>query len=346
MGAFVDAGILSIKTLSSQVHASMSKTPSCIAITGAASFIGQHLIRYLSSLQEIEMRLLIHSRQSFSPESDGRMTLIQGDLLKPETLSGFLTPDCLVIHLAYLNGASDENNLEAAANLAEACVKAHVKKLVHCSTAVVAGKTSDNPVTEETTCEPGNQYEFTKYRMEQLFAQKAKDHFNLAILRPTAVFGPGGKNLLKLSDDLTAGSRILNYLKSCLFDHRCMNLVSVTHVVKALVFLAGVEAKQNSGIFIVSDDEQPLNNYRDIEKRLMQAFRVPDYRLPRVPFPQFLLSVLLKLAGRSNTHPFRRYCADKLRRAGLQYTDSFETDLTSFADWYKKRGTDSVTGKL
>jgi len=292
------------------------------------------------------MRLLIHSRQSYFSESSSKISLIQGDLLKPETLSGFLTPDCLVIHLAYLNGASDGSNLEAAANLAEACVKAHVKRLVHCSTAVVAGKTRDNPVTEETTCEPGNHYEVTKYRMELLFAEKAKDHFDLAILRPTAVFGQGGKNLLKLSDDLTNGSRMLNYLKSCLFDCRCMNLVSVIHVVKALVFLAGMGAKQNGGIFIVSDDEQPLNNYRDMEKRLMQAYGVPDYRLPRVPFPEFLLSVLLKLAGRSNTHPFRTYCADKLIKAGLQYTDSFEADLISFADWYKKRGTDSVTGKL
>ena len=313
----------------------MSKNLSCIAITGAASFIGQHLVRYLSSLQEIEMRLLIHSRPPHFPTGTKRIHLIQGDLLKPKTISDFLAPDCLVIHLAYLHGASAEANLEAAGNLVQACLKSHVKRLVHCSTAVVVGKTTDNPVTEETRCEPGNAYEFAKFRMETLFAEKARGCFDLVILRPTAVFGPGGRNLLKLSDDLTAGSRMLNYLRSCLFDHRCMNLVPVSHVVNALVFLAQMEAKQNGGIFIVSDDEQPLNNYRDIEKRLMKAFGVRDYRLPRFPFPQFLLSFLLKLARRSNTQMFRMYSAEKLRKSGLRNADSFEVDLTNYANWYK-----------
>ncbi|HOQ42089.1 MAG TPA: NAD(P)-dependent oxidoreductase [Smithellaceae bacterium] len=316
-----------------------------IAITGTSSFIGQHLVQYLSSLQGIEMRLLVHSCQPHLPAGNKSLRFIQGDLLKPQTLSDFLTPDCLVIHLAYLHGASDEANLKAASNLAEACVKAHVKRLVHCSTAVVAGKTSDNPVTEETKCEPGNSYEYTKYKMERLFTKEALDHFDLAILRPTAVFGMGGKNLLKLADDLTMGSRILNYLKSCLFDHRCMNLVSVTHVINALTFLAFAQTKQNCGIYIVSDDDHPLNNYRDIERRLMHAFGVRDYRLPRIPLPQFLLAVLLKLAGKSNTHPFRTYSAGKLRKAGLGSTDSFGVDLTSFTDWYKSRGTDSVIKK-
>lgn len=323
----------------------MSKTLSCIAITGAASFIGQHLVRHLSALQEIEMRLLIHSRQPHFPKGTNKIHLIQGDLLKPETLSDFLRPDCLVIHLAYLKGVPDEANLEAANNLADACVNAHVKRLVHCSTAVVAGKTCDSPVTEETRCEPVNSYEITKHRMELLFTGKARNHFDLAILRPTAVFGPGGINLLKLSDDLTTGSRMLNYLKSCLFDHRCMNLVAVNHVVNALMFLACAEEKQNCGIYIVSDDEQPLNNYRDIEKRLMKAFGVRDYRLPRIPFPQFLLAVLLRLARRSNTDPFRTYSAGKLRKAGLRCADSFEVDLAYFADWYKSRGEGPVTGK-
>jgi len=317
-----------------------------IAITGPSSFVGRHLVELLSSRSDARLNLLVHHHMPDIPANRSGMDLIDGDLLKSDTLKDFLIPDCTVINLAYLSGESEGDNLEAATNLAEACVKAHVKRLVHCSTAVVAGKTPDNPVTEETKCEPGNPYEVTKYRMERLFAEKAKDHFDLAILRPTAVFGQGGKNLLKLSDDLTTGSWMLNYLKSCLFDHRCMNLVSVSHVVNALVFLVYMEAKLNGGIFIVADDEQPLNNYRDVEKRLMQAFGVRDYRLPRVPFPQFLLSVLLKLSGRSNTHPFRTYCSDKLRKAGLRYADSFEADLTAFADWYKKSGTDSMIGKL
>ena len=77
-------------------------------------------------------------------------------------------------------------------------LKKHIKRLIHCSTAVVAGRVNDNIVTEQTECNPRTEYEKTKYQIEQILTQKARNHFPLTILRPTAVFGENGKNLLKL----------------------------------------------------------------------------------------------------------------------------------------------------
>jgi nucleoside-diphosphate-sugar epimerase len=307
-----------------------------IAITGASSFIGQHLVRHLLSLHEIEMRLLVHNRRPDLPAGNARISLTIGDLLKPDTLEGFLHPGCTVINLAYLGGAPAGDNLAAATNLADVCLQANVRRLVHCSTAVVAGRASDDVITEETRCEPGRDYELTKFKMEKLIMEKARGHFDLAILRPTAVFGPGGKNLLKLANDLMSGNRGLNYLKSCLFDHRLMNLVFVDHVVSALVFLAFAGQKRDCDVFIVSDDEHPMNNYRDVERYLIRALGRRDYPLPRISLPPPVLTTFLRLAGRSNSNSSRTYHAGKLREAGFEKNTSFEAGLASFADWYRR----------
>jgi len=198
------------------------------------------------------------------------------------------------------------------------------------------GEVSDNVVTEETPCEPVNEYETTKLQIEDLIKAKAHGHFEVAILRPTAVFGPGSKNLLKLAGDLTAGSGFLNYLKSCLYGSRRMNLVYVDTVVSALLFLAFTAQEMNGDTFIISDDEYPINNYRDIETYLIKEFGCVDYPVPRIPLPPFLLSLMLKLAGRSNSNPNRVYQSEKIRRMGFQKKTTFETGLSSFADWYRR----------
>lgn len=314
-----------------------------IAVTGPSSFIGKHLIRSLCELRDIDIRVLVHRHRPEILKEMADINLVEGDLLRSESLKAFLVPGCTVINLVHLRGISRQDNLNAAANLAVNCAKAGVRRFVHCSTAVVAGKANDNPITEKTRCFPVNEYERTKLDVEALLADKAKGNFDLAILRPTVVFGPGGKNLLKMANDLISGSPMINYLKSCLFGYRRMNLVSVHKVVAALVFLVSREESFDGGIFIVSDDEQPLNSYRDVEKCLMRSLGLRDYRLPMIYFPQYLLSILLKLAGRSNSNPFRNYYDGKLRGAGFQFSDSFDVDLAFFADCYKKRFVNQLT---
>jgi len=309
----------------------------CIAITGATGFVGRHLYRALSNRPNVDIRLLFHYKTVANPIKKENITVLKGDLLKPETLLGFLQPGCTVVNLAYLSEASADDNLAAAANLADACLKAGIRRLIHCSTAVVVGRTSSNVITEKTICEPDCNYEITKLSIENIITEKARGHFDLAIIRPTAVFGPGGRNLLKLADELSSGNRVLNYLKSCLFDRRRMNLVSVDHVVAALIFLFYAEQKMAGDIYIVSDDDHPLNNYRDVEQYLVRALKCRDFPLPRIPLPPYVLSVMLKLAGRSNSNPLRRYDDEKLRAAGFRNTATFEAGLDLFAEWYKKQ---------
>jgi nucleoside-diphosphate-sugar epimerase len=307
-----------------------------IAVTGAASFIGQHLVRHLSTHGNAEVRILIHENKPKHVMDIKGIMPVEGDLLKPDTLGALFEPGCAVINLAYLNHSSFRENLAAMENLIENCLEARIKRLVHCSTAVVVGGVPDDVITEVTPCDPNNEYETTKLHIEELLKEKARGHFELAILRPTAVFGPGGKNLLKLASDLTTGSGFVSYAKSCLLGSRRMNLVYVDNVVFALLFLVFTDQRMDREIFIISDDEYLENNYRDIEKYLIKELGRKEYPLPRIPLPQLLLSNVLKLVGRSNSNPNRIYQSDKIKSIGFQKKTSFETGLTSFTEWYKK----------
>lgn len=295
-----------------------------VVVIGASGFIGEHLVNALAERKGIEVRVLVHRNRT---KNHNNINFIEGDLLKPGSLDTLLSTNCTVINLAYLA----QDNLDAMANLAMACTKNQVKRLIHCSTAVVAGRARSDWVTEDTPCSPVSEYEQTKLQMEEFLLEAAFGKFEVSILRPTAVFGPGGKNLIKLADELMTGNMWINYVRSCLFNRRSMNLVCVENVVAALVFLLDAK-KIDREIFIISDDDSLINNYRDIENRLLANFG-KTYPLPRVFVPEIFLGALLRLAGKSNTNPSIKYSDQKLAALGFKKPQNLEAAIDRFAAW-------------
>lgn len=319
-----------------------------IVITGASGFIGQHLVaELLDSPNDVHIRALIHHSLGSNTFRSKNLVTFKGDLTRSETLEGLFEQGCTVVNLAYLHSQSNNDNLLAVSNLADACIKARIKRLIHCSTAVVVGRVSNSEITEETRCAPVSAYELTKLEVEKLLSGKAQGRFEFVTLRPTAVFGPGGKNLLKLAGDLAHGNRFVNYMKSCLYGYRRMNLVCIENVISAITFLIKAEKNTIDGeTYIVSDDEAPANNYLDVEKYLMYALKVKNYAFPRLLLPPFLLVAVLKLIGKSNINPARVYQSRKLIAAGYIKRVSFEVGLKYFADWYREEFQSTGTGTL
>ncbi len=306
-----------------------------IIIIGGTGFAGRHLITSLLSQKDIKIRVLRHKDNPDEVLSNDRLTVINGDLLRPETLTGLCVGNAIVINLAYIRNGSSQDNLSAIKNLLAACAKAKIKRFIHCSTAVVAGRVRGDIVTEETACYPISEYETTKRQIEKTVLENAGKAFEAVILRPTAIFGAGGKNLLKLADDLLFGNRIANYFKSCLFHERKMNLVSVHNVVSAIELLIYTNKNIDEEIFIVSDDEYNGNNYYDVERNLMEKFGLKSYPIPIVHIPLFVLKGILKLIGKSNYNPRCTYNCQKLFDLGFKKTVIFEDELANFASWYK-----------
>jgi len=281
------------------------------------------------------MRVLLHRNPAPDRVTAPNVVNVIGDLMQPNTINELLIPGCTIVNLAYLATRSKQENLAAMSNLVDCCKKKQVRRLIHCSTAAVMGNIPDTEVNEETKCSPKNEYERSKYGVEKLVVENAMNRFDLAILRPTAVFGPDGKNLIKLAEEICKGNKTINYIKSCLYGYRKMNLVSIETVVAALIFLATKTSACNNEIFFISDDENPNNNYRYVEQYLTATFGFSHFRLPRFPVPQFFLSSCLRMAGKTNTNPQRIYLSSKIEAEGFVKTVSFEKSLESFADWYK-----------
>lgn len=113
-----------------------------------------------------------------------------------------------------MSDLSKQENTTTIQNIGEACVKVKIKRMIHCSTAIVVGRAHETNVDEDTICHPTDTYTYIKLTVERVLLEKYGDQFETVILRLTAVFGPGGKNLLKLANDLIYGNHITNYFKS------------------------------------------------------------------------------------------------------------------------------------
>lgn len=273
-----------------------------VAIVGASGYIGRHIVAELRRLGGYKIKLLARSldQNPMETDIDACVEVFKGDLREPESLHGFFEPNCTVINLVYLWGAGEMVNLQVTANLIKACKAVRVKRLIHCSTAAAVGRATDDLITEDTLCRPVTEYGVTKLKVEEAIIGEGQSCFDVAILRPTSVFGPKGDPLKKLAGDIVSGSRVGNYLKSCLFGKRRMNLVSVANVLSEIIFMIQREGNLGGEVFVVSDDDSPANNFSDVEKYLMRAFKIDGYVFPRIPMPLSVLTLLLAMHRRNS----------------------------------------------
>jgi nucleoside-diphosphate-sugar epimerase len=90
-------------------------------------------------------------------------------------------------------------NADAVGHLVDAAAGAGVRRVVHCSTVGVHGDVEHPPADEDAPLEPGDVYQRTKVDGERLGREAAaRTGIELTIARPTGIYGPGDRRLLKL----------------------------------------------------------------------------------------------------------------------------------------------------
>ena len=297
-----------------------------LAITGATGFLGRHLVSECIFQGRFKLRLLMRDRNAFEHPSSDNITICEGDLLKPETLKEFLQPEITLVHLAYMD--NDRNaNIEANFNLIKAVKQSGVKRLVHCSTAVVIGFHAKGVVSEETMPAPSGEYQLTKYRIEEMLRAELSPHVELAILRPTEIIGPGGQGLRTLIERLRNESSYKNFIIHCILKYRRFNYVSVHNVVAALILLASSPIRQTSEIYNISDDDDADNNYASVENIIASNLHLRQKHLFDIGLPLSILSFLFKL--RPNVAPPNRvYSHDKIILFGYRKVKTLQSAIS------------------
>ena len=177
-----------------------------VLVTGATGFTGGHLARALAARGDTVSALVRTPGPASAALEHAGVTLMTGDLRDPDALLAAASGNDVVYHIAAIYrqaGLGDQVyravNATAVKNVIEAAARGGVRRVVHCSTVGVHGDVEHPPANEDAPLKPGDVYQVTKLQGEEQ-AREAGDRLGIevTIARPTGIYGPGDRRLLKL----------------------------------------------------------------------------------------------------------------------------------------------------
>lgn len=180
-------------------------TPGRALVTGGTGFTGRHLVRDLAE-DGWEVRILTRSAEKGRKRLPGSVEVVEGDVANREDAEAAVRAVDVVYHLATTfreAGIPDEVHravhVDGTEHLLRAARRHGVERFVHCSTVGVHGHIEDPPADETYRHKPGDIYQETKSEAERIALAFHERHgLPLTVVRPTAIYGPGDRRLLRL----------------------------------------------------------------------------------------------------------------------------------------------------
>jgi nucleoside-diphosphate-sugar epimerase len=174
-------------------------------VTGATGFTGGHLARSLRARGQ-QVRVLVRDRERARDLESAGLDVSVGDVRDRAAVDAALGGVEVVYHIAAIYRQAGVTtatyravNATAVGDLIEAASRAGVKRVVHCSTVGVHGDIEHPPANEDAPLSPGDIYQRTKLEGEQIARDAgARAGIEVTIARPSGIYGPGDRRLLKL----------------------------------------------------------------------------------------------------------------------------------------------------
>ncbi|WP_323658129.1 NAD-dependent epimerase/dehydratase family protein [Aliarcobacter butzleri] len=239
-----------------------------LLITGSNGFVGNYFINKYKNKYEIK---------TFS--------FLKNDIN---------TLDCntidIVFHLSALvhqmGGASaneyEKINVIQTIELAKKAKESGVKHFVFMSTVKVYGEETNSKYTENSICNPEDDYGKSKLKAEQELQKLEDENFKISIIRTPIVYGYGVKANIKNLINLVNKVPVLPFGK--IKNKRSMVYIgNLSHLVDEII------TQEKQGIFLACDDE-PLSTSKLIEL-IAKNIEKKTY-LIKIPFFETLLKIL------------------------------------------------------
>lgn len=214
-----------------------------LLITGSNGFIGKYFINKYKKKYDMQTFSFLNNRF---------------DLLDLKTVDVVIHLSALVHKMSKTSASEYERvNVMQTLQLANKAKESGVKQFIFMSTVKVYGEETDRRYTEDTICNPEDEYGKSKLKAENELINLGTDDFKISIIRTPIVYGYGVKANIKNLMNLVNEISILPFGK--IQNNRSMVYIgNLCHLIDEII------SQFQKGIFLASDDES-LSTTRFIE---------------------------------------------------------------------------------
>ena len=259
-----------------------------ILVTGATGFTGGQLARALVTRGH-DVTAMVRVPDRAGQLRDAGVSVVTGDLADPASLPRALDGGFAVVYniaALYRQAGLPDNlyhqvNAIAVGQLIDAASRSGVKRVVHCSTVGVHGDVGHAPAHEDAPFNPGDVYQDSKVEGERIALEAAaRTGVEVVIARPSGIYGPGDRRLLKLFRGV-ARRRFVILGRGDIFYH----LTYVDDLITGFQLCADVPGAAGR-TYILAGGEVPTLN--DLAALIAKEARVPPPRLHLPVWPMWL----------------------------------------------------------
>jgi UDP-glucose 4-epimerase len=264
-----------------------------VLVTGAGGYIGGRLVGRLAGAGH-DVRALVRERAPYLRVPQVVLDLATDD---PEALLEACAGAQAVVHLAGENevvaasqpAAALTATVAATERLAEACVRAGVKRLVYLSTVHVYGERMrpGATLTEGMRPEPRSAYAISRLASEHVAAALARQAFELIVLRLTnAVGAPVDARVDRWSlvaNDLSRQGAREGVLRLRSSGVQWRDFVPLSHVCEAIAEAAALDGRLAPGTYNLATGTP--RTVRSLAELIQEAFARLEGRRPQLQAP-------------------------------------------------------------
>jgi nucleoside-diphosphate-sugar epimerase/predicted dehydrogenase len=268
-----------------------------VLVSGAAGFLGHHLVAALSRCGQ-DVVALVRDSRNVSPILKKQATIIDGDLRDRESIETSMRGIDIVFHCAAIttNQATWEEhravNIKGTEMILREALKANVKRVIYASSVIVYGlkHPTNGRLVQETDPYAKNPNRWAHYMRSKIEAEKVAFQFMneydlpITIIRLGLLYGPGGGR--------PPGHGLVHLGHYHLFIGRGRNRLPYTYVGNAIdcLLLSALLPEAVGQVYNVVDDPQIAT--RNVAKLKLQ---IEGEVMKPIPLPSFLFSGIANL---------------------------------------------------